>query len=83
LCSHYIENDWHIFVGCEHAKKAWEEVSLWNKIQEVAVTGDDMKSLIFTSLKAFTTVQTDTFGFFGSDVTRNFRKIYRSPSTYH
>jgi len=49
-CETNYENDWHVFIGCEEAKKVWQAAGLWGKIEEVAGSATSFADCIFSLL---------------------------------
>jgi hypothetical protein len=55
LCPHCettFENEWHLFIGCDSAKKVWMEAGLWDMIQEHVDNATGFENLCFSILAA-------------------------------
>jgi ribonuclease HI len=53
LCPHCettYENEWHLFIGCEKAKRVWIAAGLWDDISQVVVAANSFNSLVFSFL---------------------------------
>ncbi|GAU36460.1 hypothetical protein TSUD_166260 [Trifolium subterraneum] len=51
LCPHCettYENEWHVFLGCEKAKRIWIEAGLWDDIAQLVVAANSFNSLVFS-----------------------------------
>jgi hypothetical protein len=55
LCPHCettFEKEWHLFIGCDSAKKVWMEAVLWTMIQTHAENATGFEDLCFSLLAA-------------------------------
>jgi len=47
-CETNYENDWHVFIGCEEAKRVWREAWLWDKINNNSATANSLTECVFS-----------------------------------
>lgn len=46
-CETNIENAWHFFSSCDHAKRIWREANIWHIIEQNWDSADSFKPFLF------------------------------------